>query len=96
MFFLGSAIDDFKVTPAEDEDEEDLVAQKIMGFHNTLKTVMLTRFGRDRNSDEPLMHPVKTGETWRIKTFNVFRNRTYTLAALLDPRVKALPFQGWF
>lgn len=89
-----SALDDFTILPAEEEDEDDPIPAKVEEFKQCLKDIMLIRFGRDKDCTVPIPHPSKPGGTWKIKTFNVFRNRTYTLAALLDPRVKTIPFQG--
>lgn len=44
-------------------------------------------------SDEPIINKA-TGKPRRIVTYNVMRNKNFILAALLDPRIKSVPFNS--
>lgn len=84
----------YEINRSEYEYEDP--SEEIENFRKDLIFVIQTRFGREMGNNETsakLEHP-KTKKPWNIKTFDIFRSKQYTLAALLDPRVKDLPFEG--
>ncbi|OXA47250.1 Zinc finger BED domain-containing protein RICESLEEPER 1 [Folsomia candida] len=76
-----------------DEDLEPELIKNLWDFKNALCESFITRFSHDMESDEPIINKA-TGKPRRIVTYNVMRNKNFILAALLDPRIKSVPFNN--
>lgn len=76
-----------------DEDLEPELIKNLWDFKNALCESFITRFSHDMESDEPIINKA-TGKPRRIVTYNVMRNKNFILAALLDPRIKSVPFNS--
>lgn len=72
--------------------EENLeCCQEALQFQKFLNDTVNIRFGTNYSTRGVVD---AAGKTRKIVTVNVFKSKVYILAALLDPRVKLVPFQG--
>jgi len=63
----------------------------LCGFQQLLEQIILIRLGT--SSDKPVVHPISK-EPWKIAHINVFKDKNYILAAILDPRQKSSVFNS--
>jgi hypothetical protein len=64
----------------------------LIAFQKELCQAVVDRFTNDKEKGEKVFD--KEGKARRIVTADIFHNKNYILASLLDPRIKDVPFLG--
>ncbi|XP_035713793.1 uncharacterized protein LOC118438118 [Folsomia candida] len=65
---------------------------QLLGFKASLVTSVVQRFTTNKDRGERILNA--DGKTRNIVTIDAMSSKAYILAAVLDPRIKTLPFQG--
>lgn len=89
--YIFLALDEVEVNidAGDDEPDEDSEQAFLKTFKIKLKTCLMQRFENDKSKGQKV-------QGRNIVTTDIFNDKFYILATILDPRCKTIPFEGQY